>query len=567
MSNLPASTQRSVWLRLRSRLRGTWLEGVNRWRLWQLGRQITLHTGRQPGGDGLQPPRPVAFFNTTTRLAGISQNAAFSLLAATALQSAGVPVVHFACQAGLSRCVLASAQGVEHGNPTAPPPCKTCMATSSYLLSTAPVVPFTYRADPQLAAILQPLTVAQLGQFEYPLAADPHAVPPPLPQIPLGALVLPSLRWTLRRHHLQDDEPTRFLFREYILSAYHLAGEFKAFLDRVEPQAVVVFNGVMYPEGTARWVAQQRGLRVISHEVGHSPFSAFFTEGNATAYPVEIPEEFELSPEQEKHLDDYLEKRFQGKFSMAGIRFWPELKGLDASFLQRAAGFKQIVPVFTNVIFDTSQIHANVLFEHMFAWLDLVHELARSHPQTLFVIRAHPDEQRPGKSSRESVADWVQQSRVLGLPNVVFVASNEYISSYELIQRSKFVMVYNSTIGLEAALMGAAVLCGGKSRYTQIPTVFLPASAAEYRRQAEAFLAAEAIEVPAEFRRNARRYLYYTQYLSALPFGDFLQPHENAGFVVLKPISWQKLASRENSSPLRVLVEGILHGKPFVMPK
>jgi len=92
---------------------------------------------------------------------------------------------------------------------------------------------------------------------------------------------------------------------------------------------------------------------------------------------------------------------------MAGIKFWPEMKGLDESFLQKAARFEQIVPVFTNVIFDTSQPHANTVFEDMFTWLDLVLEVIHSHPETLFVIRAHPDELRVRKASRETVAAWV----------------------------------------------------------------------------------------------------------------------------------------------------------------
>ena len=85
------------------------------------------------------------------------------------------------------------------------------------------------------------------------------------------------------------------------------------------------------------------------------------------------------------------------------------------------------MPVFTNVIFDTSQSHANVIFPHMFAWLDEVAALIRNHPKTLFVIRAHPDEERPGKAAEESVADWVEKNGIATLPNVVFVASSEYL--------------------------------------------------------------------------------------------------------------------------------------------
>ena len=141
--------------------------------------------------------------------------------------------------------------------------------------------------------------------------------------------------------------------------------------------------------------------------------------------------------------------------------------------------------------------------------LDLVLLIAKHHPETLFVLRAHPDESRPGKQSRESVADWVRKCGVADLPNVLFVDSTEPFSSYELIQRSKFVMIYNSTIGLEASIMGAAVLSAGKARFTQLSTVFLPATHEEYRRQLDTFLAAETIPVPPEFSRNARRFLYY----------------------------------------------------------
>ncbi len=49
------------------------------------------------------------------------------------------------------------------------------------------------------------------------------------------------------------------------------------------------------------------------------PFSAFFTEKDATAYPVKVDDSFVLSESQNKKLDDYLEHRFEGKFYTAGV--------------------------------------------------------------------------------------------------------------------------------------------------------------------------------------------------------------------------------------------------------
>jgi hypothetical protein len=529
-------------LKLNNRARLSWSAWQNNWRLVQISRKVTAHAKLEAGRQ------PVVFFNASTRLVNVSLNAAFSFLASCAVQLSGTPVVHFACDAGLNRCVL----GTNRLQPSVPPPCQACKAQSRYLFGNAPTVWLTHTDEPQLAGELNELNLDGLVRFQSA-------------GLPLGELVLPSLRWALRRHHLLDDEATRMLLREYIISAGRLARQFSAFLDQVEPAVLVVFNGIMYPEAVARHLARQRGVRVISHEVGLQPFSAFFTDGEATAYPIDIPADFELNPAQNSRLDAYLEQRFQGKFSMAGIQFWPHISGLDDAFLERAARFKQIVPVFTNVIFDTSQLHANTVFSHMFAWLDLVLSVIRAHPETLFVIRAHPDELRPGKESQESVGRWVAEQRVQDLPNVVFFNSNEYISSYELIQRAKFVLVYNSSIGLEASLMGAAVLCGGKARFTQIPTVFFPSTADEYRVMAEDFLAAEQIEVPPDFRRNARRFLYYQLFRSSLPFGEYLDTHFWPGFVRFRPFHWQKL-SPQVSQTMRVLVDGIVQGEQLFFP-
>jgi hypothetical protein len=530
-----------IFPRLSNQARLNWTAWQNNWRLVQISRKVTAHAKLEAGCQ------PVVFFNASTRLFNISLNAAFSFLASCAVQLSGVPVVHFACDAGLNRCVL----GTNRLQPNAPPPCQACKAQSRYLFGNAPTVWLSYSDEPALAGELDALALDELACFEYN-------------GLPLGELVLPSLRWALRRHHLLDDEATRVLLREYIISADRLARQFSAFLNQVEPVALVVFNGIMYPEAVARHLARQRGVRVISHEVGLQPFSGFFTEGDATAYPIDIPVDFELNPAQNDRLDAYLEQRFQGIFSMAGIQFWPHISGLDDAFLERAARFKQIVPVFTNVIFDTSQLHANTVFPHMFAWLDLVLSVIKKHPETLFVIRAHPDELRPGKESQESVQEWVSQKRVQDLPNAVFINSNEYISSYELIQRAKVVLVYNSSIGLEASLMGAAVLCGGKARFTQIPTVFFPATAEEYQAKAEDFLTVEQIDIPADFRRNARRFLYYQLFRSSLPFGDYLDKHPWPGLVRFRSFHWQKL-SPQVANTMRVLVDGIVNGEPFFL--
>jgi hypothetical protein len=552
---------------------------LNNLKIASMARQVAK---REPAPKG----QPVVFFKASTGIDDLSWNSGFHLLTTWALRLKGIPVAYFACNAGMSKCVL----GTNRDDVYKGMPCKSCVMQSKALYAGLPskvesqksgVVWFTDDRDAQLASRLSQLSLNELMNFEWTLNVEPVIASGAkqsladgdgiasaeerclaMAAIPLGALCLPGLRWILRIHHLNDDEPTRYLLREYILSAWNVAQKFSRFLDETNPRAVIVFNGQFFPEATARWVAQKRGIRVITHEVGFQPATAFFTEGEATASPIPVPDSFEMDAEQNAKLDAYLAKRFQGDFTMAGIKFWADMKGLDESFLQKAAGFKQIVPIFTNVIFDTSQPHANTVFEDMFDWLDLVLEEIRAHPETLFVIRAHPDELRVRKASRETVAAWVEASGADKEPNVIFVGPKEALSSYELIQKSKFVMVYNSTIGLEASIMGAAVLCAGKARFTQYPTVFFPQTIEEVRRKMKEFLASEKIDVPLEFKRNARRFLYYQLFRTSLPFGNFLEPSVRTTQTRLKSFDLKALLDSEAE---KAISEGILGGGDFLL--
>jgi hypothetical protein len=494
--------------------------------------------------------KSVLLFNASTRLGGISLNAAFQMLTGWALQLAGIQVIHFVCDRGLSRCVL----GTNKDHPDRNPPCAACTRQSSVNTTASQTIKLKPATVEPLRQELEDLSLAELFTFKYD-------------DIPLGELVLPTLRWVLRRNTLVDDSITRFLMQEYFVSAYQLITQFSIALDETHPSAVVVFNGQFYPEASAVWAARKRGIKVISHEVGLMPFSGYFTTGEATAYPIDIPTDFELNAVQNARLDAYLSQRFQGDFSMAGIRFWPEIQKLDDSFLQRTAGFKQIVPVFTNVIFDTSQGHANTLFTDMFAWLDAVLGLIRTHPETLFVIRAHPDEKRPGKESRETVAEWVCANGCDQLSNVIFVDADEHFSSYDLIRRSKFILFYNSTIGLEASIMGLPVVCAGKARFTQVPSVFFPESARAYLQMVQEFLNVEKLQAPEEHQRNARKFLYYQLFRSSLPFDAFLEEDNFwKGYVTLKSFGIEAL-HRQNSATMDTILHGILENGDFLLPE
>lgn len=492
---------------------------------------------------------PIVFFNASTRLKGISLNAAFSLLTGWSLRLKGIPVINFVCKKGMSLCVL----GTDRKRLDRHPPCRSCVYQSKALFGYSNNTWwFSFSKDETLDKMILDLDVAGLSEFTYQ-------------NVPLGEIILPSARWILRRHNLLQNSETEIVLRQYIRSAWSIKLAISDLFNEVNPQAVVVFNGMMYPEAMVRYVANQYNIPATSHEVGMMPFSAFFTKGEATAYPISMSQDFQMSNEQNDRLDLYLSKRFKGKFSMAGQQFWPEMTELNSQLMRTLGKFKQFVPIFTNVIFDTSQPHANVLFKDMFDWLDHTVKIVQNHPETLFIIRAHPDEARVGKASEESVTDWYKKNKAKKIPNLLLIGPNEYFSSYEMINKAKFVMIYNSTIGLEASIMGKPVLCAGKARFTSHNTVFFPQSITEYLQFVNNFLDQEEIDVPKIFQSNARRFLYYQLFKTSIPFDRFLEDDGVwKGYVQLKDFPLELLLP-ENSKSLQTFYNGILLHKKFVL--
>ena len=449
---------------------------------------------------------PVLFFNASTRLNRTSLNAAYAWITANSLRYSGVPVHFISCGKGLKPCLLSVGRGEGAL-------CSSCMELSRKMYTGLPNTVFHFEEDHTVANDVEGLDHQGLSVYVHE-------------GVPLGELTLPSLRWILRRHHLDDVPEAAGLQRSFIKSAWSTYLQAKQLMDELQPRAVVVFNGLQYPEAVVKWLGKQRGIPTFTHEIGLMPNTAIFTEGEATACPIDLPDDFEMTPERNEKLDAYLSKRMKGSFSTAGVQFWPDMQKLPPEFWARARSYRQIVPVFTNVIFDTSQKHANVVFDDMFAWLDYVKKIIEAHSDTLFVIRAHPDETRPGKESHETVTDWVKKNQITHLQNVMYVPPEDYLSSYELIQASKFIMVYNSTIGLEAAIMGAAVLCGGRSRYSQVPLCYFPQTIEAYLEKADELLNCDAVDVPESFRLTARRFMYYQFFHTVLSFDTFIEPDE-----------------------------------------
>ena len=75
------------------------------------------------------PGAPVVFFKASTGIDDLSWNSGFHLLTSWAFRLQGIPVAYFACNAGMSKCVL----GTNRDHPQKELPCKSCVYQSRTL--------------------------------------------------------------------------------------------------------------------------------------------------------------------------------------------------------------------------------------------------------------------------------------------------------------------------------------------------------------------------------------------------------------------------------------------------
>ena len=95
------------------------------------------------------------------------------------------------------------------------------------------------------------------------------------------------------------------------------------------------------------------------------------------------------------------------------------------------------------------------------------------------VVRQHPSERRPGQRSRLDLAG-VLRDRFGQDPRYSFVAADDPVSSYDLLDSVDLVLPFTSNIGIEAAALGKTVLVAGASFYADLGFTWSATSRDEY---------------------------------------------------------------------------------------
>ena len=362
-----------------------------------------------------------------------------------ALRLRGADVHVLTCGGGLEICDRANTY-------EAPPmPCRTCTRYVETSVAAHRFPSLTIRSGWEAD---DPASWPEIDDVSLDALVDVEA-----DGLPFGRLVDIPLRWFLCAAALDEEPLAGLTNRAMLRSARRIAKGVERALDRIQPDVVLLLNGLFLFEAVAWAICRRRGIDVVTYERAFRKETLVFSRrlpagfyDRSERWPAE---DRPLRDDEVAELDEYLTSRRRG----GGFdQHWTFVSG---NSVERGSG--RLAVLFTNLTWDTAVIGRNVAFPDIRSWIDAVIAAFTARPEDRLVIRIHPSEVGlPGKQTRDSLDTYVRVHHPELPTNITLIGAADKISSYDFIDACDLGLVYTSTVGLELALAGKPVIvCGG----------------------------------------------------------------------------------------------------------
>lgn len=345
--------------------------------------------------------------------------------------------------------------------------------------------------------------------------------------LPLGAWVVDNLRMEYlgERWQLLPDWPAKA--REWLKAGINAALATAGFIAVVQPDAVVVINGIPVSERSVWAMAQKLGVRAITYEEGQRPHTLVLTESAPAARYTFAPEwqawrDTALSVAENRRIDAYLYRRWY-QASVDEYVYSPSSTD-DPTVLHRDLALtpgRPLLVAFTNVLADTSILGAEQAFDSLLDWATAMIRYAEDHPAIDLVIRVHPAElamttKREGEAAttRDPFVPTIREGWPDLPANVRLVAPEDPVSSYDLLRLADVALVYVTSVGMEAAAMGIPVVSAGRSHYADVGFTWHVRQRSEFAPLLDRLLSEP--RLPPRGQELARRYVGFWYFRTCL---------------------------------------------------
>ena len=287
-------------------------------------------------------------------------------------------------------------------------------------------------------------------------------------------------------------------------------GRITAVLERFACDVIFVPGGVYGTSGL--WVDQARrhGIRIASYDNGGYGYAMLATDGLA-CHLADVPAAFRAigarcaasSAEHDQAMasaNSELRKRQQGT-----DLFMSQMTNTGSIDAALRGG----VLLALNSSWDSAALGLHVVFKNNTEWIVETVRYLLETTTVPVIVRQHPAERLPFAHTSDDYKTLLERN-FGNHSRLYFIAAEDPINSYELMDLVGSVVVHTSTIGTEAAAFGKPVVTGSAAYYAGLGFVWSAGDLATYRARLDDAAAGRLI-VTGTMRDAARLCFYVTQ--------------------------------------------------------
>lgn len=281
-----------------------------------------------------------------------------------------------------------------------------------------------------------------------------------------------NLTWILRGRI--PGESDLALAQECQDSLRSTLGVVRGLLRRVTFDSLIVPGGVYSSSCVFLLAGEEHNVRVATYDsrIG----SAAICIGGIAAQQQDIPDAFSqlwrAEASQRYTMVQLAKQEHQLRMEAR------DLAQFQATPAMGAGGAAEVLlPL--NVDFDSAALGRHYLFDDTVDWVTRTTEFVLRRRSGRVVVRQHPSERRQVERSRLAMGAILRE-RFGEDPRLRFVAAEDPVSTYDLLQSASLVLPFVSTIAMEGAALSKPVLIAGRCYYSELGFVWAAASQGEY---------------------------------------------------------------------------------------
>lgn len=252
-----------------------------------------------------------------------------------------------------------------------------------------------------------------------------------------------------------------------------------ALLDRHPQDLLFVPGGICATSGLWLRTGRARGIRVSTYDSGGYGVLLLAADGIACqlhdiprAYAV-LRDETQVA-EERRLVIGYAEEEI-GKRRAGTDKFSSQVKGASGKRPEYEGG----VLIALNSPWDSAALGLHAVFETTQDWIVQTVRHVLEHSQAPVLVRQHPVERLPIARSVDDTRALLRQ-HFGDHPRLHFIGAEDPVNSYDLMEQVAAVVVYTSTVGVEAVAHGKLVITESTSYYADLGFVLKATTAPAY---------------------------------------------------------------------------------------